>query len=244
VSRLRIAHLSRQVISGRSIDELERQALPALVKPGMTVMDIGANIGGYTLDLSRLVGPTGRVFAFEPIPDNASVIALVVKRAARANVSLHPLAIGEADGPATMTIPEQGFAGYYLAHVGEGEGLDVPVSMRSLDSFCAEFDLSPSFIKCDAEGYETNVVRGALLTINRCRPAWLIEVRPNAVPKFFALMRSFRYRIFAYGAGRLEAITGQGKSENYFFLPEEHVASWTGKQLFGGEQNVDRGARV
>jgi FkbM family methyltransferase len=224
VNRLRIAHLSRQVISGRSVDEIERQALAAFAKPGTTVMDIGANIGGYTLDLSRLVGSTGRVFAFEPIPDNASVIKAVLRRASSGNVSLQSVAIGEKDGTTIMNIPAVGFAGYYLAHIGGGEGRDVSVSMRSLDSFCTEFNLSPAFIKCDVEGYEANVVRGASLMMNRCRPVWLIEVWRSAVPNFFSLMRSFGYQSFAYRAGTLQEVRGCSETDNYFFLPEGHVA--------------------
>ena len=77
---VRQAHFRRAIRTGQfSADEPEYQLLPTLVSPGDWVLDIGANVGHYTLELARLVGPQGRVIAFEPVPETFSVLAANVE---------------------------------------------------------------------------------------------------------------------------------------------------------------------
>src|SRR5215471_2097686 len=66
----------------------EQLLVRSLVKPGMTVFDIGANVGKYTKLFSQLVGPRGRVFAFEPDPESASKVRELAKRDELANVTV------------------------------------------------------------------------------------------------------------------------------------------------------------
>jgi hypothetical protein len=85
--------------------ELEKQqALLHFVKPGMVVYDIGAQAGFYTLFFSKLVGETGRIFAFEPCPYNARFLLDHVRMNRLANVSMLQVAVSERSGPTRMTV--------------------------------------------------------------------------------------------------------------------------------------------
>ena len=74
----------------------ERAALSRIVKPGMTVVDVGSNLGLYTILLSRLVGPTGHVLAFEPDPDLFSLLQQSSLLNGCANVTANNLALGSS----------------------------------------------------------------------------------------------------------------------------------------------------
>src|SRR5208283_897383 len=76
----------------------ERAALAALARPGMTVLDIGANLGLYSLLLARSVGPSGRVIAFEPDPDLCALLRANCAANGLANVEAHNMALGAAPG--------------------------------------------------------------------------------------------------------------------------------------------------
>jgi FkbM family methyltransferase len=72
------------------------------VKPGMTLADIGANVGYYTILASRLVGPTGKVLAFEPDEDNLAYLRKNLAENGCGNVQVYPFAVGAKDGEADL----------------------------------------------------------------------------------------------------------------------------------------------
>lgn len=163
-----------------------------LHRPG-TLLDVGAHDGAFTLPFAAL--PDSRVLAFEPLP--AAFARLRAAVGAAPNVVLHQVALGDASGEATLTLPvvdgvanEQwaSTAKFYAghgAHIGE-QRFTVP--LRRLDEF-ALTDLTA--VKLDAEGAEYEVLRGAAETLRRCRPILSIEIeerhRPGstyAVPAF------------------------------------------------------------
>ena len=72
----------------------EHRMLGKLVRPGMTVVDVGANIGLYTLHLAGLVGPSGRVISFEPDPDLVPLLRDNCDANGAGNVEIHPMALG------------------------------------------------------------------------------------------------------------------------------------------------------
>ena len=81
------------------------------LKPGMTFIDVGANIGFFTILASRLVGPEGRVIAFEPNSENCRLILLSLERNGINNVELYPLGLSD----------RRGFS-YFSTHLGSNGG--------------------------------------------------------------------------------------------------------------------------
>ena len=76
-----------------------------IVRPGDTVLDIGANIGTVTIWLSALVGEKGKVHSFEPNPTAHKALQLLIERNKSANICLHPVALGEEEGSLDLVIP-------------------------------------------------------------------------------------------------------------------------------------------
>src|SRR5579862_9877674 len=82
----------------------ERRAFAALIKPGMSVLDIGAHAGLYTLIASKLVGPAGRVMAFEPSQRERARLMKHLAINRRGNVTVQPVALGDVEGDATLYV--------------------------------------------------------------------------------------------------------------------------------------------
>lgn len=146
------------------------------------VFDVGAHAGQYAKILSRLT-PRGQVFAFEPGSYARSIlrVALYVNRCR--NVAIVPLALGEREGTAMLTLPvkRRGAYGFGLAHLGDDtRWRDVRrevVALTTIDRFAAMTDLHRlDFIKADIEGWEMHAVRGGLETIRRFRPVIMMEM--------------------------------------------------------------------
>src|SRR5688572_14768172 len=98
LDRLMALSLFRLGLMGRQ----ELRLFRSLLRPGMTVVDVGANQGIFTLFCANLVGPTGSVIAFEPDPEMFSTLSNNVKANARHRVELHNLALGSQEGQLTL----------------------------------------------------------------------------------------------------------------------------------------------
>jgi FkbM family methyltransferase len=139
----------------------------------MTVVDVGANLGYYSLLASRLVGTAGRVIALEPNSENCRLLLSSLRLNGTANVELLPVAADVATGWA-----------YYSTHVGsngglvdDGDLLDHPgvvVPTFRLDQLVTG---PVDFLKMDVEGAEGRVVRGATGIIERDRPVVTTELK-------------------------------------------------------------------
>lgn len=181
--RLRRHHYARKLSEATLEDESDLRVLPQFVKPGMTVLDIGANFGLYTRFLSEQVGPAGKVFSFEPISDSFEVLENNVTGLGLENVSLFRYALSNEEGTAEMRIPKRsdGSLNHYEASLetGEWQGDYIVdrVEMGTLDQWVEDQGIGKiDFIKCDVEGHEVAVLEGARKTFNESRPIVLIEV--------------------------------------------------------------------
>ena len=168
----------RRLIANDKFDTPEPEfiRLGEFVESGDWVIDIGANIGQYTLQLSRLVGPGGRVIAFEPIPVTFAHLANNASYSKYKNVTLINAAVSSESSLVGMSIPylETGLHNYYMASVSDDVGAsDVSVLTLSVDSF--QLQNRVSLIKIDAEGHEPLIFKGMLKLVARDRPALIIE---------------------------------------------------------------------
>lgn len=152
------------------------EAISQTVSKGQVALDIGAQSGFYTLLLSKLVGPEGRVVAFEPLPPNYRILDQNIELNRASNVLVVKKALMDRAGQLSLTIPPRDsllLAGELL-NEKEHETLLVPAV--SLDDYLAELRWPVHFIKMDVEGAEEAILRGAVRTIEMHHPAMLIEV--------------------------------------------------------------------
>jgi FkbM family methyltransferase len=219
--RIRRFYLVHQAATQRGFREPELSVLPALVGPGDQTADVGANAGVYTQELSRLVGPRGRVYAFEPLVANYDVLLAVTQKLRLENVSAHRMALAAQCGERQMTVPDLGgYTGYYWARFARADETGEKVVVATLDSLWGQ-GLFPGldFIKCDVEGSELEVLQGSVSVLRTHAPALLIEVSRDASGDVFGLLGDHGYRAFVY-RGALVATPGYRDKEfsNYFFL--------------------------
>jgi FkbM family methyltransferase len=154
-------------------EEPEFDWIPSVVKPGDWVLDIGANIGYYTILLSGLVGKDGRVFAFEPITDTVEILSYVVRKASQGNVTIFNVAVSDQPKTLHFSIPNRadGLPNYFAAlSTDKGE---IPVYATSIDALTLPQRVS--FVKIDVEWGEEAVIRGMQALIQRDRPILMIE---------------------------------------------------------------------
>jgi FkbM family methyltransferase len=145
------------------------QWLAATLTEGSVVFDVGANAGYYTLLCSKLVGPNGRVVAFEPVPEIAAICRKHVAINRARNVLVYECAAGDTDEHLAFETR----CGTGRGRVSEEGNLRVP--SRRLDDVAADLDLRPSFIKIDVEGYGYEVLCGARQILRSARPAIILS---------------------------------------------------------------------
>ena len=144
----------------------EYAAFRAAVRPGDVVLDVGANLGAYTLLFGMWTGTRGHVYAFEPAPlPYAGLQAHVALNALSGHVTAVPLAVTSADGSADFLADGADGANRLVRDQDSAAAGVVKVAATTLDSFCRERGVTPHVIKIDAEGAELDVLRGARDTI-------------------------------------------------------------------------------
>lgn len=180
--------------------ERDKQELFArLLRPGMTAYDIGANVGFYSLLSSRLVGPDGMVYAFEPVPRNLRYLREHVRLDGAENVRVVECAVGESVGVLSFDESHDPHTG----RLAESGRLKVPV--KNLDSLDTR---PPDLIKMDIEGAEGAALRGAVETLKSHRPTILLATHGETVKgECLSLLTSLGYSVSPVG-GRDDEFLG------------------------------------
>lgn len=152
-------------------------AIQQHLRPGMTFYDIGANIGFFSLLAARIVGAAGRVVAFEADPDVVQRLREHVERNHFSTISVEQKAVWSESRPVFFAradpnaSPDRG-----LGHVVASDASEtIHVQAVSLDDFL-QTSPPPDFLKCDAEGAEVEVFRGAKRLLEEKRPILLCEM--------------------------------------------------------------------
>jgi len=149
------------------------------ISEGMTVIDVGANIGFHTLYFASLVGPKGKVIAFEPIPDNFESLIQNIKLNRFDQIVPIPNALSNKNEELNIHITEnlENPGSHNLFEIGEK---NASVVCRKGDDILAELKTEAvSFIKIDVEGYEYPVLQGLEKTIKRDKPVIFFEYDRN-----------------------------------------------------------------
>jgi FkbM family methyltransferase len=147
-----------------------------IVQEGDIVLDIGANVGLLTVWLSRLVGPRGKVFAFEPNPTLQRRLESTIGRNQIANVVLSPVALGRDTTTMQLRVPKDNSGKGSLIREFDSadiETISVPV-IRLSDFVVTHGITSIGLLKIDVEGFEDEVFQGALEVLERIPPQCIL----------------------------------------------------------------------
>jgi FkbM family methyltransferase len=152
------------------------ELIEPLCRPGDCVLDIGANVGDWTLPMALRVGPLGKVIAFEPVPYLAETIVKTARVNRHSWVEVQQLALSSTDGTTEFSVERANSGGSRLGRM-EGDFSLIPVKTARLDSILASRpDIERvDFVKIDVEGFEEAVLQGARASLARFRPGLLVE---------------------------------------------------------------------
>jgi FkbM family methyltransferase len=222
--------------SSLSENEPELKIVRHLVKPGDTVIDIGANVGVYTKILSELVGPDGHVYSIEPFPSTFEILCYNVRKLQLDNIEPINVAVSDSNRIVTMALPlnPSGAETHYRASivtnpVEKGKLETANVQATTIDSRFLSKSGTISFIKCDVEGHEPACIKGAAKFLAQSQAAWLIEISgepddtDSAAQNVFKTFHDQDYSAWWYDGSKLKRRRAGDKSTNYFFLKENHV---------------------
>ena len=158
--------------------------LKRAIRPGAVVLDVGANVGVFTILLARWAGPVGHVYAFEPDPETLHPLQEhLALNGVRDRVTTLPIAVSDRTGLAILyTEPHSTENTLCDQHPRLRAAQAVEVPLTTIDTFCAEQTVTPTLIKVDIEGFEVHALRGARETMLRHRPIVVVEVHPMNWP--------------------------------------------------------------
>lgn len=194
--------VSRSIIASKDYEPHVRAFVEKTLKRGMTAIDIGANVGFYTMLCASIVGDAGKVFAFEPNSENCRLILLSLSANGFANVKLYAFALSNVVGTAFFS-PAIGSNGILMPFAQESiahPNCTVVATVR-LDDLIKE---PTHLIKADVEGAEYLALSGGKALIEKYRPTIVAEFSLDMLQhvsgitgaEFLRWMKSLSYRPF------------------------------------------------
>ena len=229
------------VLCGTWEEHDEHRVLCSYLRPGMTVIDIGAHIGVYSLLMAKVVGPTGCVYAFEPVPQFYERLLANIALNEATNIKPFQIAISDESGEIEFFVSLP----HLFASFDEGgssifpytpaHSQSIKVLTETLDSFLERQGIERvDAIKIDVEGAELKVIRGADKTIRRYKPILMVEIQAATLQAAGTTPEELFETIVGYGYNAFVVCHGKaiptdkvvepwrypgGRYDNYLFIP-------------------------
>lgn len=145
--------------------------------PGQTVIDVGAHKGAYTYWMAKGVGKEGKVIAFEPQPKLNAYLSLIAQHSLSKNILVESMALSSNQGGAILNTPkDKPSPSASINKTFRGTGSEIKIQTITLDQYVHNNGLRKvDFIKCDVEGHELDVFKGAQNTLGQFKPIVLVE---------------------------------------------------------------------
>jgi FkbM family methyltransferase len=173
-----------------------QQVYAGLIKPSFVVYDLGANVGVHALLFAKLAGPQGKVFAFEPLPQNMAAIEDFKQLNGVGNVEVVGVAASNAQGTAEFLVGKHNTQGS-LVGIGCETGNTVAVKVERLDDLIKQGLPQPDFIKIDIEGAEADALEGFDERIAKSWPVFAIDLHtPEQDVRVGAFFKKHGYRLY------------------------------------------------
>lgn len=222
------SELSQRVYCG-DFEWRERQFINAFLRPRDVFVDVGANIGLFTLIAAHRVGNKGHVYAFEPCSKTYHRLIANVQLNRRTNVSCYQLALSDSVAQLNMTISLDGFDAWNsLAQPITGNSFAVEtVNSTTWDSFAQDQSLigRVTMMKIDVEGWESRVLTGGYEILSRIdAPVLQVEFTEQAsrsvgssCAKLYRLLEELGYQMFIFDA-RSRKLVRDSLRESYPYV--------------------------
>lgn len=185
-------------------EKFETDFVMNVIKKGDVVVDVGANIGYYTLIFSKLVGESGKVFAFEPDPTNFLLLKKNIEINGYTNVILENKAVSNKCGNINLFLSKSNMGDHIVRDTGENRN-SVLVDSVSLDKYFQDYEGKVNFIKMDIQGAEYEAIQGMTKILQKndikimteFAPSWLkkFEVMPE---DFMQILEGFHFKLYEF----------------------------------------------
>lgn len=207
-------------------ERVDTHLMLRMLQPGWVVLDVGANIGWYTLMAAKALAGTGAVHAFEPAPEEFARLSRNLALNAFRNVTPHEQALSDSAGQGLLTELRDGGMTRLATSTDSSSR---PVSVTTLDAFAQATALERlDFIKVDIEGAESRFLQGGRATLARFRPMLIMELHEENLSSFGSSpaalvqeMQQLGYRVYRStrrGLERLTALPTRGSLFNVVAL--------------------------
>ena len=197
--------LSHSLIFEHSFEDFELQLFSRLLEPGAIVLDIGANVGIYTLVAAQRVAPMGRVYAFEPDRENFALLKQNVAANGHTNVVLMQNAVSDRPGELRLYVNTHNRGDHRTYQADDTQQRDsYPVRAITIDE-ALPAHVTPSVIKMDIQGFELYALRGMRKTLERAErlllfsefwPYGLNAASGSSTTQYLAGLTSLGFRLY------------------------------------------------
>lgn len=199
----------------------------SVCREGDTLIEVGANIGTETMHFGRIVGPRGRVVAFEPIPGNFELLKLQLQFNHLPQVEAHQAAVSDRSGSIRFVPPVTDLnAGVgRMAHGSDQDDETIEVQTFVLDEMFADRAFcAPKLLVMDVQGAEHHVLSGAARILSECRPCVVAEMDPElleeqsaSVAQIYELLKKHDYQCWRVNKWGLKPADPNQKDESDWF---------------------------
>ena len=180
-------------------EPFETELVRRELKPGDVVLDLGANIGYYTLLCAKLVGQAGKVFAFEPDPDNFAILERNVELNEYENVVAVQAAVSNSSGTASLHLASEN-KGDHRLYGSQDDRPTIEVETLRLDEYLSDYSGPIDFVKVDIQGAEGMALEGMHETLLRTKPRILLtEFAPASLLRAGTEPRQYLSRLVEIG---------------------------------------------
>lgn len=165
-----------------------QEAVARVTKAGDVFYDIGANVGFFSVLGARLVGPSGFVYAFEPVPENAAYVRLNLRLNRFAHCEVVERAVSARSGREQLWLAEYSGGGALATVAPPADAKSrIDVDVVSIDDFVfGRHARPPAVVKVDVEGAEIDVLRGMARVLREARPIVIYEIDDGQMEAFTA----------------------------------------------------------
>ena len=188
-----------QLVIGRGYESATTELFERELAPGMIVVDLGANVGYYSLLAAARVGPEGQVFAFEPAPENIALLERSIAANGFDRLTLVPKACSDFNGPVQLHLSKAGKGLHTIGTPGDGwEAIEV--ECVRLDDYFAGAEPEIDLMKIDIEGAEMRALDGMSSILEGSRKLRILtEVNPTALSANGTDAEAYIRRLMSHG---------------------------------------------
>jgi len=204
--------VARELITTGEYEPHVARPLRAALRPGAVFVDVGANVGYYSLLAARAVGEHGKVVAFEPSPANLKVLLLNKLTSGLDHLTVYPFAVSDREGLLSLMkivsiASSRRVTEDELRHLTDADLVYATTLDRALAG-----EPRVDVIKCDIDGHDFLAMRGATEVLRQRRPLVFAELNPNTLRQFSGVDPADYLRLFAELGYRTTALLRTGES--------------------------------